>query len=254
MTAFRRCATLAALLLPALLSATEKNTLPIPPDSAQLIVVSAVDWQAPSGTLQRFERVEGRWEPIDAPFPVVIGKNGAAWGLGLHPPVSDGPRKVEGDGKAPAGVFALGTAFGYAPALETKLGYAAMNDTDWCVDVNESPLYNRIVSTRDVGIGAVDGSTEPMRRDLHLGGDSVYKKGFIIKHNPDNMAKAGSCIFAHLWRSPGAATAGCTAMPEADMDRLLAWLDAGKNPVFVLLPAAEYSRLRKPWQLPKFKD
>jgi len=43
-------------------------------------------------------------------------------------------------------------------------------------------------------------------------------------------------------------------MPEADMDRLLAWLDAGKNPVFVLLPAAEYSRLRNPWQLPKLTD
>lgn len=253
MNLFRLRHALAALLMPALLSAASPVT-PWQSDSTQLIVVITADWDAPAGSLQRFERVDGHWKPLATPFPVTVGKNGSGWGLGLHEPQTDGPRKVEGDGKAPAGIFALGSAFGYEPELDTQLGYVPMTDTDWCVDVNESPLYNQIVSTRDVGIDAVEGSTEPMRRDLHLGGDSVYKKGFVIKHNPGNMAKAGSCIFAHLWRSPGSATAGCTAMPEAEMDRLLAWLDAAKKPVFVLMPAAEYRRLRKSWQLPELKN
>ena len=38
------------------------------------------------------------------------------------------------------------------------------------------------------------------------------------------MVKPGSCIFAHLWKSADSATAGCTAMAELAMRKLLAWL------------------------------
>lgn len=223
-------------------------------DSTQLVVVRVADWQASTGELQRFERTDGRWRAVAAPFAVSIGKNGSAWGLGLHPAQTDGPQKVEGDGKAPAGIFSIGTGFGYAPVLSTKLNYQAMTDTDWCVDVNESSLYNQIVSTKTVGIQAVEGSTEPMRRDLQLNGDQLYQKGFVIQHNPGNIPKAGSCIFAHLWRAPGKATAGCTAMDSANMDALLLWLDARKNPNFALLPIDQYRRLQKAWHLPSLKD
>ncbi len=223
-------------------------------DSEQLVVVTVSDWQAPNGQLQGFARVDGKWLAVVRPFPVTVGKNGSAWGLGAHSTQTIGPQKVEGDGKAPAGIFSIGTSFGYAPMFSTKLGYQAMTDTDWCVDVNESPLYNQIVSTRLVGIQAVEGSTEPMRRDLHLNGDQVYQKGFVIAHNRNNIPKAGSCIFAHLWRAPGNPTAGCTAMSSADMDALLQWLDASKNPHFVLLPIEQYQQLQKSWQLPKLKD
>ena len=223
----------------------------IPADSTQLLLVTSADWQAASGQLQAFERIEGAWRPVRPPFAVSIGKHGSAWGSGLHPEPQAGPQKREGDGKAPAGLFALGTAFGYAPVNTTALGYQAMAESDWCVDVNASPLYNRIVSTDTVGAAAVAGSSEPMRRDLHLDGDPVYAKGFVIAHNPRNLSGAGSCIFAHLWRAPGVPTAGCTAMPEADMDALLAWLDRDRRPVLVLLPESEYLRLRTEWQLPE---
>lgn len=222
----------------------------IPADSTQLLLVTTADWQAPGGRLQAFERIDGAWRPMRPAFAVSIGKSGSAWGIGLHA-AQEGPLKREGDGKAPAGVFELGSAFGYAPVNATALGYQAMTESDWCVDVNDSPLYNRIVSTQDVGEAAVAGSSEPMRRDLHLDGDPVYAKGFVIVHNPENVSGAGSCIFAHLWRAPGVATAGCTAMPEAEMDALLAWLDRSRRPVLVLLPESEYRRLQADWQLPE---
>lgn len=223
-------------------------------DNTQLVLVTVKDWQSPTGQLQRYERVEGQWQAVAEPFAVSIGKNGSAWGLGLHPNQNNGLLKVEGDGKAPAGIFKIGTGFGYTPMPNTKLKYQTMTDMDWCVDVVGSPLYNQIVSTKDVTIQAVDGSSEPMRRDLYLNGDMLYQRGFVIEHNPSNIPKSGSCIFAHIWRAPAVGTAGCTAMDAIQMDTLMQWLDTDKNPVFVLLPLDEYKKYQKSWSLPKLKD
>ena len=125
-----------------------------------------------------------------------------------------------------------------------------MDARDWCIDVPESPLYNRIVDSAEVGDDAVAGSTEPMRRDLHADGDHRYRLGLVIAHNPAAVPGAGSCIFAHLWKAPGVATAGCTAMPEPAMQALLAWLQPQAAPVLVLLPLAEHERLSSGWRLP----
>lgn len=219
----------------------------------QMVVVTTASWDATRGELRGYERdAGGAWREAIAPQPVVIGRTGAAWGTGLHEvPAGDaGPVKREGDGKSPAGVFDIGEAFGYAPAAATGLAYEALDANDWCIDVDGSPYYNRIVDSTDVGAAAVEGSTEPMRRDLHAGGDQRYRLGFVVANNPGNVRGGGSCIFGHLWKSPDSTTAGCTAMAPASMEALLRWLDAGRRPVFVLLPEAEYRRLRDDWQLP----
>jgi L,D-peptidoglycan transpeptidase YkuD (ErfK/YbiS/YcfS/YnhG family) len=221
--------------------------------SRQMVVVTTPDWDATKGELHRFERNEdGAWQAAGATLPVVIGRTGAAWGTGLHEVPADdgGPVKHEGDGRSPAGVFAIGEAFGYAPTAATGLAYEALDANDWCIDVDGSPYYNQVVDSTDVGADAVKGSTEPMRRDLHAHGDQRYRLGFVIANNPRNAHGGGSCIFGHLWKSPDSTTAGCTAMAPASMDALLRWLDAGKRPVFVLLPAAEYRRLQGAWRLP----
>ena len=152
---------------------------------------------------------------------------------------------------APAGRCAIGTAFGYATSAATALPYAAMDAGDYCIDVSGSPLYNRIVDAADVGAAAIEGSTEPMRRDLHADGDQRYRLGFVIAHNADATPMAGSCIFAHLWKSPQSTTAGCTAMAPETMVALLAWLQPNENPLFVLLPEPEYTQLQSDWQLPE---
>jgi len=218
-------------------------------DARQLVLVTTSGWDATHGTLRVFSRNGEAWEPVINSVPVVIGRAGAAWGVGLHPP-QPGIRKQEGDGRSPAGVFALGDSFGYANSADTGLPYEPMDANDYCIDIADSPLYNLIVDAGEVGAEAVEGSTEPMRRDLHVDGDQRYKLGFVIQHNPGNEPGVGSCIFAHLWKAADVATAGCTAMAEPDMEQLLEWLTPDANPVFVLLPQAEYDRLRGPWNLP----
>jgi L,D-peptidoglycan transpeptidase YkuD (ErfK/YbiS/YcfS/YnhG family) len=221
-------------------------------DAEQLVVVVTADWNAPNGELRRYERADGSaaWHEVGEAAPVTVGRAGSAWGIGLHPAQPSGPQKREGDGRAPAGVFALGTAFGYANSASTALPYRAMSVADYCIDVPASPLYNRIVDAREVGENTVAGSTEPMRRDLHADGDQRYRFGFVIEHNPNAQPGAGSCIFAHLWKAPGEPTAGCTAMADGVMEQLVGWLDPRRKPVFVLLPQSEYQRLRSSWTLP----
>lgn len=218
--------------------------------SRQMVLVITPDWNADHGVLRAYERSGNRWKPIVDAQAVTVGRSGSAWGLGLNAAQADGPQKHEGDGRAAAGVYRVGEVFGYAARADTHMPYEAMQDTDWCVDVDGSPYYNQIVDTRKVGEKAVEGASEPMRRDLHLDGDQRYKIGFVIEHNAKGKPGGGSCIFAHLWKSPTDATAGCTAMPEPVMRRLLSWMKPEEQPVFVLLPQSEYERLQASWQLP----
>ncbi|MGH9160095.1 MAG: L,D-transpeptidase family protein [Vicinamibacteraceae bacterium] len=218
-------------------------------DARQLVLVTTADWDADHGVMRTFIRTKSGWRPAAAAVPVTIGRSGSAWGLGLHPK-RPGPVKREGDGRSPAGVFRIGVAFGYAKSARTALPYVPMRASHYCIDVSVSPLYNRIVDAREVGEPAVAGSTEPMRRDLHADGDQVYEVGFVIEHNRDAQAGAGSCIFAHLWRTAGAPTVGCTAMAEPAIRDLLTWLRPEAHAIFVLLPEGEYTRVRAEWQLP----
>lgn len=216
----------------------------------QIVLVVVADWQDATGTLVRHDLVAGGWVRGGPRVPVTIGRAGCGWGTGLHPATDAEPRKREGDGRSPAGVFAIGTAFGAGETLDTGLAYRPLTAHDWCIDDPASPHYNRIVDARGVGAEAVRGSTEPMRRDIHLDGDRLYEVGFVIEHNAACEPGGGSCIFAHPWHDAATPTAGCTALAVSELRDLLRWLRADARPRFVLLPAAEYRRVWQAWDLP----
>lgn len=218
-------------------------------DARQMMVVTTADWTSVSGTLQRFERSgpHDAWSAVGQPFPIVVGKTGLAWGSGLIANERLGasagdPIKQEGDGKAPAGVFALGTAFGYEPqALAgSRLPYLHLTPSVECVDDAKSRYYNQIVDRQNVS--APDwNSSEHMLRD-----DELYHWGVAVEHNVKPIRPAGgSCIFMHVWRAAGEGTVGCTAMPKEDVERLIQWLDPARSPLLVQMPRDQYDKLRK---------
>jgi D-alanyl-D-alanine dipeptidase len=219
--------------------------------SRQLIVVTTRDWNTDEARLERYERKgPGKpWKPVGQPFTVMVGKNGLGWGLGLVPAPADtggAPIKKEGDGKAPAGIFRLGTVFGYSSRkyAGSKMPYLPLTATVECPDDSASAHYNTLVdrsqSTPDWS------SSEQMLRS-----DSLYQWGIFVDHNSSPARPgSGSCIFLHIWRGPGRPTVGCTAMPAEKMEEMLAWLDSGKAPLLVQLPEAEYQRLQAAWGLP----
>ena len=216
--------------------------------SRQLVLVVTESLDDNQARMRRFERSgTGAWRPVGDDVAVTIGKNGLAWGRGLHgqAPLGPGPVKVEGDGRSPAGVYAFGTAFAYRPEdlwQPAKMPMHRVTNQTVCVESINSRWYNRIVDENTVP--AVDWSSP----DRMLRPDGLYRYGLLVDHNaPDTKPGAGSCIFFHLWRRPGAPTAGCTAMNEAAMLAVLAWLDAAKQPVVVQLPRAELERLAPAW-------
>ncbi|MVV49451.1 D-alanyl-D-alanine dipeptidase [Pseudomonas sp. PB120] len=213
--------------------------------SHQLIVVTSKHWTDTHGTAQRYERQGDTFRKFEAPFPVMLGKSGLAWGKGLtRIDPNDEPSKHEGDGKAPAGIFKLGTAFGYDTTAETRLPYLALTPTLECVDDSQSSRYNELV---DSATATKDWSSSEHMRSM----DELYRKGIVVEHNTPPSPASGSCIFLHIWRAPNAPTLGCTAMDPADISRLFSWLDPRQSPLLIQMPEAQYERLRESWHLPE---
>ena len=140
-------------------------------DAGQMVLVTTADWDSTTGELRRYERSGKGWKQIGDASDIVVGRTGTAWGIGLNTQHGDGPVKREGDGKAPAGVFSIGPAFGYADSGRTGLNYKAMGQNDWCIDVPDSVYYNQIIDRSVVKAPLLDQSSEPMRRDIHADGD-----------------------------------------------------------------------------------
>jgi L,D-peptidoglycan transpeptidase YkuD (ErfK/YbiS/YcfS/YnhG family) len=219
--------------------------------SLQTIVVKTKDWNALQGTAQLFERTSTKtnWKPIGKSFPVVVGKNGSAWSDDARMKAETEPHKIEGDGRAPAGIFDLTSAFGSAekPA-NLKLPYTRLVEWTECVDDTKSSHYNKIVNRMQVG----NFDWKSSEKMLEVG--AQYDLGVFVAHNSKPPVKGkGSCIFLHIWKSDMTGTAGCTAMSRENIERILGWLEPNKNPVLVQMPEIAYRRWGKLWKLPNAK-
>jgi L,D-peptidoglycan transpeptidase YkuD (ErfK/YbiS/YcfS/YnhG family) len=203
----------------------------LPAGCQQVLLVKTAEATATVGRLWLMEQAGAGsdWHAVGGPIPVTVGRSGLAWGDGEHGcQVPDGlPSKKEGDGCSPAGIFALPFAFGSEAAPgQVGIPYQQMTVHSMGVDDPASQYYNQVVD--DTVVKPDWNSRETMLRE-----DGLYGWGAFIAHNPRQKPGGGSCIFLHLWSGPGRPTAGCTAMAEADLRRVLAWLQAAREPRLV---------------------
>ncbi len=207
-------------------------TAVLPSNCRQVIYVTAADQQTTAAQLAMLERTPSHaWQPVSAPIPARIGRKGMAWGHGefaLAAP-SGWRIKKEGDGCAPAGVFRITQAFGSEPQpASVKLPWLHCTSHHWGIDDVSSRHYNQIVDDRTVTCDW--NGPETMVPTI-----GCYKLGAVIAHNPHNVPGLGSCIFLHLWQGREVPTAGCTAMSEPDLRKVLTWLDPHANPCLIQL-------------------
>ena len=96
---------------------------------------------------------------------------------------------------------------------------------DKWIDDPESADYNRHVRGE---------TSAKSYENLKLTSDA-YKYCMVIEYNTDPVVKGkGSAIFFHLRESDMGTTAGCVAISESDMLKILKGLDPAKNPMIVM--------------------
>lgn len=240
---------LAILLSVCSVKAQEIAKLPsIPKGYKQAILVTSKNWDSSHGTLQILAREDGVWEYVGGAIPVSLGQNGLAWGRGLHADEL-GLQKKEGDRRAPAGIFEIGTGFGYAAKAPegVKITYKQATDRDYFIDDVDSEDYNSwqsIPDEKDNDPKNYWNSFERIRRSDHL-----YELGFVIDHNMNQTASGfGSAIFFHIWRQQGSPTVGCTATSKENVTKVMKWLNPDLKPLLIQAPQDVVERLRfKEW-------
>jgi L,D-peptidoglycan transpeptidase YkuD (ErfK/YbiS/YcfS/YnhG family) len=202
--------------------------------ATRLVLVTADTMNATPATLQLFERAapNGIWKARGGTEPALIGRAGMAWSHFFRDlRRGNEPMKVEGDKRAPAGVYPIGRSFGTVPS--SRSGHLLVTKDTVCVDDPSSPAYNTITSRAHVGPTV---HVENMSRALPM-----YRRGLLVDYPTDAKARAGSCIFIHVWKSPAIGTAGCVSLPEARVEALQEFSAPGA--VLAVLPRAALARL-----------
>ncbi len=206
----------------------------LPTSVKQLLLVTAPLSTSTSGTLRRFERTDEGFSQVGAEIRVRLGRSGLGAGRGIGGPLFTIEEKVEGDGKAPAGVFSLGTAFGRALKAPYRGGYPyrAVGPGDYWVDDPSSSLYNTWQTLKE-------GTLPPWSAEKL----TLYSLAVVVMHNTDGVKPgAGSAIFLHPWKGPQTATVGCTAMDPAELLVILSWLDEKSSPALAQIPGTLFKR------------
>ena len=172
----------------------------------QLVLVAA---SGSSCRLYAYERgSDGIWVKVLGTSGHV-GKNG----------VTDSKR--EGDKKTPAGLYALGFAFGHDDNPNPDYPFRAITSDSYWVDDPDSSHYNQWVE------GAADkdwSSAENLGRIK-----TEYALAVVVEYNygSSTVAGKGSAIFLHVGSE---STSGCIAIPKSDLKSLIKWLDDDKSP------------------------
>jgi L,D-peptidoglycan transpeptidase YkuD (ErfK/YbiS/YcfS/YnhG family) len=204
-------------------------------DARRLVLITADDMNSIFARMRLYERAApgAPWRALGAEEPALVGRGGVGWSHFYRALARPGePLKTEGDKRAPAGVFAIGRSFGTVPS--SRPGHIPVVADTVCVDDPSSPAYNTITSRRLIGPKV---HAENMSRMLPM-----YRRGLVVDYPTDARARAGSCIFIHVWKSPTTGTAGCVAVPEPRVVALQEFAEPGA--AIAILPRAALGRLR----------
>jgi L,D-peptidoglycan transpeptidase YkuD (ErfK/YbiS/YcfS/YnhG family) len=199
----------------------------------RLVLVLSPDLASVGATVQFYERTDGqKWKAVGKAKTAALGRNGMAWSYTNKRLAGSDRIKTEGDGRTPAGFFALDKPFGFA--AKGPDGYVRLKPgAHYCVDDPTSPHYNQIVTKAE----ASGASGEDM------GAIPLYRQGLFVDYPTGSAEKGGSCIFVHTWRAKGAGTAGCVALAERDVKEMQRW-SAGHMTMIGILPESAWKTLR----------
>ncbi len=223
----------AALILPSAAAFSQSCPAPLA-EAKRLVLVTTTTMNTAAATMRLYQRNSASepWRAQRAAEPAVVGTRGLAWSRFFAAMARrDEPIKVDGDKRAPAGVYRIGRSFG--TAASSRPDYLRITPDTICVDDPSSSAYNTIASRARLGrkVHAENMSQSPRS----------YRNGLLVDYPTDAKHKAGSCIFIHVWGPSHSGTAGCLAMPEPRVEALQDFSEAGA--VLAIFPRGALDRL-----------
>jgi L,D-peptidoglycan transpeptidase YkuD (ErfK/YbiS/YcfS/YnhG family) len=201
--------------------------------ATRLVIVTVSDMTSVKATVHTFTRktpADATWERAGLPEPAVVGAAGIGWGQTFASYAKkDEAIKREGDKKTPAGVFRLGPIFGFDTQKfdAHKIGgYVQLKPgKSFCVDDPGSMRYGQIIDKA---------SARGIKSGEDMANIPAYKRGIVVNYPALRGAKAGSCIFVHVWEGDSVGTSGRVALPEERVAALQEWSGKGFTAIAIL--------------------
>ncbi|OBB20889.1 hypothetical protein A5761_05240 [Mycolicibacterium setense] len=172
-------------------------------------VISVVGVGGSKAKMDVWQRGPAGWQPIGAGIPANIGANGMA------------PQTHDGEMKTPMGVFSLDFAFGTAPNPGGGLQYVQVGSDHWWDGDMKSPTYNTMQVCQKAQCPF---NTDPSSGTENLN-ISAYKHAIVMGVNKARVPGNGGAFFVHT--TDGGPTAGCVAIDDATLVKIMQWLRPG---------------------------
>lgn len=214
MDPMRRLLTLLMAVVLAMLMAPHAAAAPSTPWFANQVgnatqVISVVGTGGADAKMDVWQRTQAGWEPVGTGIAAKIGAKGMSADI------------YEGSMMTPMGVFSLDSAFGTQPNPGGGLPYTEVTQNHWWDGDVQSPTYNTMQVCEKAqcafGTGSSTGS-----ENLDI---PQYAHAVVMGVNKARIAGKGSAFFLHS--TDGGATAGCVAIPDATLVKIMQWLQPG---------------------------
>ena len=187
-------------------------------------VLSVTGGGGSDAKLDVWQRTAAGWQPVDGGVgvPAKIGAKGMS------------PNHFEGSMMTPQGVYSLDFAFGTQPDPGSGLPYVEVGPHHWWDGDSNSPTYNTMQVCEPGACPFATSGTGTENLDI-----PQYAHAVVMGVNKQRIPGKGSAFFVHS--TDGGATAGCVAIDDATLVKIMRWLRPGA--MIALSPAAGSARV-----------
>lgn len=188
------------------------------PSSAGVLIVVESDGEEEnaSGSLTVYKRSksEDPWKAEITDAAAFMGRGGMG-------------KTAEGDRKTPCGMFTMNTPFGIKDKEDGfPDNYLKLDDNYYWGGNSGRNTYNKLFDRRNA-------SAEDLKSSEHLvEADPEYSYAIDTGYNPECIPGKGSAIFLHC-KGPKVNTAGCIAVEESVMKKILTLYEDGKTVIII---------------------
>lgn len=170
-------------------------------------VLSVVGTGGSNAKIDVWQRGPAGWQPVGTGIPALVGSAGMA------------PAARDNVPATPMGVYSLDFAFGTQPNPGGGLKYYQTTpDYWWSAD---GPTYNTMQVCKEADC-PFDTAPASGTENLYI---PAYAHAIVMGVNKERVPGNGGAFFVHT--SNGAPTAGCVALDDATLVKIIRWLQPG---------------------------